>query len=357
MKKIATLLFLWLFWGFTLGTLLLLGPVRWTVDKARFNSWSAMAENSIVYVYMALLATVSFFIAWFSVKYLIARNNKPAWVKAMLVGIPILGTITSLYAFLNPDIINADTTANKKISAQFAVGPYPELPKMYELKNEGYTAVISLLHPAVVPFEPSLIEKEKQNAAEAGLQFINIPFLPWISENEKSIDSLRQLIRTGKEKYYIHCYLGRDRTSAATRIVEQENQTMVDLGLKKKHEGIIKSNFERGAVVELEKDIFLSPEPTKEEYFDVVSEVKQIVFISDLNKPANKEQLTTETNWLKPYNLPITSFTVTEGMNRTTIAPIAAAIKKLPRPLLIHGYALSAKEIETFKTLYQQASK
>ncbi|MCY7422066.1 MAG: hypothetical protein LH478_10045 [Chitinophagaceae bacterium] len=356
MKKVVIFLLLWLFWGFAVGTLLLLGPVRWTVDKARFNSWSAMAENSIVYVYIGFLIIATFVIALYSVKFL-SKGGKPEWLRRVLVVFPFLGSVLSLYAFLHPDIINADTTANKTISAQFAVGPYPELPKMFELKNEGYSAIISLLNPAIVPFEPSLIEKEKENALEAGLQFINIPLLPWISENEKAIDSLRHLVRTGKEKYYIHCYLGRDRTSVAIRIIEQENQTMTDLGLKKKHEGIIGQKFERGEVIELEKDVYLAPEPTKEEYFDVLSAFKQIVFISDLNNATNKKQLDNEIKLLKPYLLPITAFNITGITTPETVNPIVVAIQKLPKPVFIHGYSLSAAQLAMFKNLYQQAMK
>jgi protein tyrosine phosphatase (PTP) superfamily phosphohydrolase (DUF442 family) len=354
MKKIFTFLLLWLFWGFTLGTLLLLGPVRWTVDKARFNSWSTIAENSIVYVYIGLLIIVTFIIALYSVKFL-SKRGKPVWLRWVLVMFPFLGSVLSLYAFLHPEIINADSTANKTISAQFAVGPYPKLPKMFELKNEGYTAIISLLHPAIVPFEPSLIKKEKENALEAGLQFISIPLLPWISENEIAIDSLRRLVRTGKEKYYIHCYLGRDRTSVATRIIQQENQTMTDLGLKKKYEGTFTQKFERGEVTELEKDVYLAPEPTKEEYFDVVSAFKQIVFISDLNKAANKKQLDNETNLLKPYLIPINGYNVSDAITPAIFRPIKAAIQKLPRPVFIHGYSLSEAQLTKFKNLYQQA--
>lgn len=356
MKKVVTFLLLWLFWGFALGTLLLLGPVRWTVDTARLNSWSAMAENSIVYVYIGILILITFIIALYSVKFL-SNGGNPKWLRWVLVVFPFLGSVLSLYAFLHPDIINADTTANKTISAQFAVGPYPEISKMFELKNEGYTAIISLLNPAIIPFEPALIEKEKENALEAGLQFINIPLLPWISENEKAIDSLRRLVRTGKEKYYIHCYLGRDRTSVATRIIEQENQTMTDLGLKKKHEGIISLKFERGEVVELEKDVYLAPEPTKEEYFDVLSAFKQIVFISDLNNAANKKQLDTENKLLKPYRIPITAFNVTGVTTTATVKAIVVAIQKLPKPVFIHGYSLSAAQLAMFKDLYQQALK
>ena len=124
MKKIFIFLFLWLFWGFFLGTLFLLGPVRWTVDQARINSWSNISENSIVYAYMGILVIVTFLIALYSVKFL-ARINSSKMPQAFLIVIPVIGFILSWYAFLHPDIINADSTANKTLSTQFAFRAQP----------------------------------------------------------------------------------------------------------------------------------------------------------------------------------------------------------------------------------------
>ena len=64
-----------------LETLFLLGPVRWTVEQARFNSWSDISENSIVYAYMGIPVIVTFLIALYSVKFLakIRDNGQNSW--------------------------------------------------------------------------------------------------------------------------------------------------------------------------------------------------------------------------------------------------------------------------------------
>jgi len=48
--------------------------------------------------------------------------------------------------------------ANRK---QGNFGPYPTYEELRKLQDDGYTAVVSLLHPAVVPFEPKLISDER----------------------------------------------------------------------------------------------------------------------------------------------------------------------------------------------------
>lgn len=239
MKKTLSFLALWLCWGFTLGTITLLGPLRWVVDYGRTQSWAETSEKSTVYIFIALLVIVSAVFALLSLKRIYNHNTSRAF-KAVLFTIPVIGIAMSVLAFMNPAIVNkSDSSKEEKIGSQFGVGPYPELVKMYQLKADGYTGVISLLHPAVVPFEPALLEREKKEAQEAGLAFINIPLLPWISDNKEAIDSLRRLIRTAKGKYYVHCYLGKDRTNAAGRIIKQENSVMVDMGLKKKESGLL----------------------------------------------------------------------------------------------------------------------
>lgn len=356
MKKTFTFLFLWLCWGFALGTLILLGPLRWTITYARSNAWSETNENWIAYVYIALLCIISFLLAFFSNRYF-SKEFVTRWKKVTLIGIPLAGAIVALYAFLHPGMINTGTDSRQTLSKQFAVGPYPELAKMYELKNEGYTSVISLLHPAVVPFEPTLISQEKENAAAVGLEFISIPFLPWISDNKQAIDSLRNLIRTGNGKYYIHCYLGRDRTSAAARIVKQENQVVLDYGGKKKDDHLIVRTLERGPVIEIEKDVFLAPPPTNEEYLDIVDDFEQVVILADMSDPADAQQFKTEQEWLEPFNIPISAFNVNMNTTREEFIAFVKKLRTLPKPVFLHGYLDNANELAKFKEIYEAQIK
>jgi protein tyrosine phosphatase (PTP) superfamily phosphohydrolase (DUF442 family) len=354
MKKTISLLIIWACWGFFLGAILLLGPVRWTVDYARTQSWSSSAENSIVYFYMGVLVLVSLGLAYFTLQQL---STSSTIKKGVLFGMPIAGAAFALYVFLNPNLINTQPSGKQleTLSSQFAVGPYPELAAMHELKSNGYTSIISLLHPAIVPFEPSLMEKEKKNAAEAGLTLINIPLLPWISDNKEAIDSLRRLINTGTGKYYIHCYLGRDRTGAVTKIIKQENHSFTVSGEKKNDGEIITKELERGMVVELEKDVYLAPMPTKEEYLRVVTNFQQVVSLSNMVDSEVKQQVEEEKNWLQPFKIPYKVFNVNGATSAKEMQLIVRQAKLLPRPLFIHGFLPTDEQMVLFKSIYLSA--
>ena len=70
-----------------------------------------------------------------------------------------------------------------RAGSSFTFGPYPTEDRLAALERDGYTAVISLLHPAVVPFEPKLIADETAAAERVGIEFIHLPMLPWIADN------------------------------------------------------------------------------------------------------------------------------------------------------------------------------
>lgn len=218
----------------------------------------------------------------------------------------------------------------------------------------GYTAIISLLHQAVVPFEPVLLKKEKKNAAEAGLEFISIPFLPWVSENENSIDSLRNLIKKANGKYYVHCYLGIDRVAAATGIIIQEGKAIAqsDTAAQSLYS---KRKFERGNVIELEKDVFIGPLLTKEEYFFVISNFKQVVFLRDPQEPGSNMLIADEQKWLDPFKIPLKILDVTEGSSNAKMQNMVNSVKALPRPVFIHAFSGTDKILFLFKEAYNKS--
>ncbi|MEJ7822683.1 MAG: hypothetical protein WKF85_10205 [Chitinophagaceae bacterium] len=355
MKKVITVIFLWLCWGFALGTLLLLGPTRWLVNYEREKEMPVTTENTTVIILIIFLAIASFAVAYYSAKSIL-NPATGARKRRALSGIPLIAALFAVYIFFHPDWINSDRE-NKfnSLNTSFSTGSYPELDKMEELKRKGFTAVVSLLHPAVVPFEPVLLEKEKKNAAEAGLEFISIPFLPWVSENENSIDSLRSLIKKGQGKYYVHCYLGLDRIAAASRIINQEGKTMIHFDRGKKDSLILKKKFERGNVVEIEKDVFLGPQLTKEEYFFVIGNFRQVAALRNLKDPEIKIHVEEEEKWLQPFKIPIQIFEVNGQTSATEMQKIVNAVKSLPKPLFIHGFFTDDKEIILFEDTYRKS--
>lgn len=71
MKRIIITVLLWLCWGFSIGTFLLLGPLRSLINFEREKSVSDSSERITVIATIIILAIVSFAIAFFSAKSLL----------------------------------------------------------------------------------------------------------------------------------------------------------------------------------------------------------------------------------------------------------------------------------------------
>jgi len=177
--------------------------------------------------------------------------------------------------------------------AEFVFGPYPEANRLAELKKDGFTAVISLQHPAVLPFEPVDIDREKKSADEVGLTFIHAPMLPWIASNDESLNKIMEIAHAGRGRYYVHCGLGRDRANVVRRMLELEGARVATekdmaapqtFGAGDERDGAL---FERGRVHELEHDLWLIPYPNKQEIFEKLlsGQVKHVTLVLDLSDP------------------------------------------------------------------------
>jgi protein tyrosine phosphatase (PTP) superfamily phosphohydrolase (DUF442 family) len=353
MKKAIVFLLLWIGWGFTLGTICLLGPLRWIVDLERKKLASEGTEKGTVIGLIILLAAASLFIAWVAYKK-INNANAPQFVKKAMIFTPVVGFVFCVYVFMNPQWVNGMSHKDEIINNQFSIGPYPELEQLKKLKDEGYDGVISLLHPAVVPFEPTLIDRERKNTAEVKLEFVSIPMLPWISDNKESIDSLKRFISKPHGKYYLHCYLGRDRAQAVAKIIKQADKAIIE-GEANANVVFAATKLERGQIVQLEKDVYISPLPTKEEYLHLVSNFEQVVSLFDTNDKKSKVANKQEEEWLQSYNTNFKSFNVTKATGTEEMGKVVTEVRKLPRPILIHGFFTDSKEIILFRKIYQQS--
>jgi len=124
------------------------------------------------------------------------------------------------YEFLHSKsaLIAARQGQIEEVSEHLSVGPYPNAQLLSELKRLHYDGVISLLHPAI-PFEKILLEEEKTNGAQVGIQIYSVPMLPWISENKEALASIGTLIRQPGKRYYTHCYLGEHRVNLVRQLL------------------------------------------------------------------------------------------------------------------------------------------
>ncbi|RYZ49664.1 MAG: hypothetical protein EOP49_15790 [Sphingobacteriales bacterium] len=353
-KKLIAFFLLWGFWGFAMGAWLLLGPLRRIINYARAQAWTEKQENMAVYASMLGLVLVTAALAFFSVRYFSRSIYNPTH-KYLLWIIPVLGTSIALYLFMNPNLINADSSKENQVSTQFTIGPYPEAKKLRELKAEGYTGVITLLHPAVVPFEPKLLGEEKANLKTAGLEMISIPLLPWVSDNIASIDSLRRFVKAAKGKYYVHCYLGKDRVNVARRIIMQESSGAIAGETASARSLDNTASFERGQVYKLDDKVYFTPLPTNEEYlgYVVAGGFRNIVALTDYDDADAAQTRKDEERMLSTYKIPVHSFNVNASASDNRIRQIIDSVKKMERPLLIHSFRSDLPEAKKFRELYR----
>lgn len=359
-KAAALFTYYWLCSGFFLGTLTLMGPVRWATNYSRSAGWSYSAEKAIVLFFIAVLFAVSLLAARFL--YRKAAGTSDRRFKKILPAGAAAIFIVSLWFWMNPELMidtNAKTTEEKFSWSEFVFGPYPDDKRFEQIKAEGYTAIISLLSPAVVPFEPALILAEKEDAAEAGIELIHIPMLPWVSSNDHVFAALKDLERRGPGKYYVHCYLGKDRVNVF------KNMLAASIGGAKvtslDHKNVRKLSdipaFERGKITRLGKDVYFTPYPTDEEFFGYIlnGTVKSVASLLNPENPEDLPWIEKEKAIAEKYNIRLSNYPW-KKLDKAGRAGAVREIKRLEKPLVIHAFLAHTPDSMEFIAGYRAGS-
>jgi protein tyrosine phosphatase (PTP) superfamily phosphohydrolase (DUF442 family) len=344
LSRLGTFCYVWLVLGFFSGTLLLVGPVRWITTYLRTGGYRQGTEDGVMMGVIVLFVLLSAVLAWLVVK----QMNRCATRRARL-SYPVLLTVAAafcLYAWTNPAImasaaggVSGQVTAG---NAEFVFGPYPDRTRLQQLKDEGYTAVVSLQHPAVLPFEPPGIAEETRAAQEIGLAFIHAPMLPWISANDASLDRIRELARQGEGRYYVHCGLGRDRANVVKRMLEREGADVAaGEGYMRAHtfgmrfeEG--NEPMERGRLRPLQDDVFLIPYPNKHEMFGnmLSGQVAHVLLLLDEADPRQQPWIAEARARFGEYDVPY-SIEPLRPHDAAQAQEMVRRARALPRPLVV----------------------
>jgi protein tyrosine/serine phosphatase len=100
-------------------------------------------------------------------------------------------------------------------------GAQPHAEGFSQLKNLGITTIVDLRSE-----DPGKIAWERQQAESLGIRFINIPVSGWSSPANEQVAQFLALFRDdAKQKVFVHCRFGEDRTGvfvAAYRIARDE---------------------------------------------------------------------------------------------------------------------------------------
>lgn len=197
--------------GFTFGTITLVGIVEPLVAYIKRISWHVEYERTMVNSIIIIYLIYSFLFSIYLFKVFKSFSTIPRVILFLILAIATSYCLWYWFHPKNPTVFE-NRAPTKVGQIVFVIGPYPQLDKMKELKKNGFTGVVSLLSPLVFPFETHLISKEHDNGILADMPIINIPMLPWVSSNSSSVELIKDLMKKGgNNKYYVHCYFGRDR--------------------------------------------------------------------------------------------------------------------------------------------------
>jgi hypothetical protein len=290
---LGTFFYMWLLVGLVLGTAVLVGPVRLITEGMGRAGWEQSSQDHVLIVVILLYLAFSLILTrWIVGVMFRARNRNTRWGIAAVLTLLAAGTA---WEWSNPAKLLAGIagggnggTFNVAGGAEFIFGAYPDDAKLEALSREGVTSVISLQHPGVV-IEREGISAERDATKRLHLNFIQAPMLPWVSNNDESLEKLREIARTGKGKFYVHCGLGRDRVNVAKRVIEAEGKKIALSSDIKTATGFADrpDPFERGSLAHLDHEKWLIPYPNKFEMFGFVlgGQAGQVVSLLDPTDP------------------------------------------------------------------------
>ena len=343
-------LYLWGVVGFFAGTAVLVGPARWVTMGLQQGGFGQKAQDH------AMQAVILLFVFGSAALSLWLLRRTIHGGRSARLGIPAACTalaMLSLWAWMNPGRMLASVAGGGEVpaalstasGARFIFGAYPDEATLRRLKHDGVTAVVSLQHPAVLPFEPASIETEKKAARAVGVKFIHAPMLPWVSDNHAALEQIRRIAATGQGVYYVHCGLGRDRTNVVRRMLEGE-------GVKTALHGSIARastfadrmrvpagrgrDFQRGAIRELEPGVWLIPYPNSSELagYMEAGQVKEVVLLLDPADAQQKAWRDEAGRALGVARVPVAARPL-PGRDLPAAKEIAAWVRTRPRPIAV----------------------
>lgn len=333
---------MWLLVGLVLGTAVLVGPVRLITEGMGRAGWEQSSQDHVLIVVILLYLIFSMFLTrWIVGMMFRARNRNTRWAIVAIFTLLAAGTA---WEWSNPAKMLAGIAGggdggffNVRGGAQFIFGAYPDEARLQQLKHDGVTSLISLQHPGVV-IEREGISAERDAAQKLHMNFIQAPMLPWVSNNEASLEKLRVIARTGKGVFYVHCGLGRDRVNVAKRVIEAEGNKIA-LGADVKTATSFADRpvpLERGSLAHIDHGKWLIPYPNKHEMFGFVlgGQAGHVVSLLD---PLDPEQAAWNIEMealMKEYAIPFTMRPLPAG-EPARAAQIAKEVQTMTEPVTV----------------------
>ncbi len=340
---LATFGVVWLVVGLFTGTLVLVVAVRWLVGLLHHFGLGQTAESRTLIGVIFVFVVASFLLTRALVRRLYRVES--VRVRRLVLSSLVIPAGLTMYAWSDPGRMLAAVAGSQQSSLAMAGGPefifgaYPDYQKLQELKKEGVTAVVSLQHPSVV-VELQGIEAEKDATRQLGLTLIQAPMLPWISDNEQSLGTIRRIATQGHGRYYVHCGLGRDRVNVAKRLIASlggTNAVHGDANLKEALGFDSRTEpFERGRPWRLAADVWMIPYPNAAEFFGYVLQGRagRVILALDTTVAQQAAWLAEAERQMRTYAVPFEVMPL-HGESKRELAALEARIEALPKPVTV----------------------
>lgn len=255
---------------------------------------------------------------------------------------------------------NTETTMGNR----FVIGPYPTREKIDSLKGAGFDGIISLLSPADIPFEPVLIKEESGWAKDAGIALVSAPMLPWISDNADAHVVFDSLINKTKGRYYVHCYLGRDRVGVVKKWIEEMlHMAITTHNVTERTLEEVKV-FERGTIWKLPGTGYFTPFPTNEELTGFIAggKFKTVINLLDTATEASRLRIQQQNLALQHTGIRLVNIPLNENAGTAQYRQVLDSMQKATKPLVIIAWrtedATGKALLETWnKTQPEKATK
>ena len=334
--SLGSFLYLWLMVGMVLGTIVLLLPVRWILAGMQRVAWGQSWQDIVLIVVILAYVALSWLVTRILHRLIFATLSK-----VVRIGIPVAATalaVTTLWLWSNPGGLFA-SLAGGSISrlsmhsgAVWEFGPYPDSETLRRLKREGYTAVITLEHPGDL-VERQGIEEERRQSREIGFKLIEAPMLPWVSNNQASLELIRSIAREGTGRYYVHCGLGRDRVNLVKHMLEgMGGRTVAAKGYVEGNFFDTRiPNFERGQLGTFGADKWLVPYPDKHEMLGNILQGKtaRMILALDTTDAKQREWWAEARATFKEYAIPFDDMSTRSG-DHSRISQIVTRVLGVP---------------------------
>lgn len=340
-RWVLRLLFLMLF-GFSGGVLFLLFFMVPVEDRLADSSLGQGTTDIIMslltfgWVGFGFLMTAVF--SW-----LLISGRRSLLPATGVVGIVFLSAFGVFYFLLDTNMMIAmgnlreQTVENERLT----FGSYPDLQRLESLEDQEYDGVITLLNPNI-PFERVLLQEEKANGEEIGIEVYSFPMLPWISQNGNSLRGIDDLVAGDDKRYYMHCYLGEHRVDfVQDRITEEPDEPEIDPN------DPLPEDFERGDLATFDEErIILGPYPTDEEWFNEIlrQDIKEVISTFDPDDPSDADRIKEERKIAEDYDLTFTLMPLdSDSPDPAKAREISLYAYELDHRVYIHDYSSSER--------------